>query len=240
MKSRYGVRILAASFALMFTLSACGGGQEQSADVEFAPEPETLSVEQAAESVDTGGTESEPEPEETPDESGAAYEAGYAAGEAAGYAQGYKVGYDEGGGAGYDNGYAAGQKAGYEEGYAAGEAAGYKQGYKSGYDEGGGIGYDNGYAAGQKAASKSFSSSGSSSSKSSGGGGGAGDADRFNTYDNASQQETTAAYVLNTSSKKVHKPSCSQVKKISPANYKTSDSDPAGKNGWTHCKVCFK
>ena len=37
MKSKYGVRIFAASLILMFTLLACGGGREQSADVEFAP-----------------------------------------------------------------------------------------------------------------------------------------------------------------------------------------------------------
>ena len=46
----------------------------------------------------------------------------------------------------------------------------------------------------------------------------------FNTYDNADQQQTSATYVLNTSSKKFHYPSCESVKKIAPQNYATSCS----------------
>lgn len=46
----------------------------------------------------------------------------------------------------------------------------------------------------------------------------------FNTYDNSGQQQTSATYVLNTSSKKFHYPSCDSVKKIAPQNYATSNS----------------
>lgn len=51
-----------------------------------------------------------------------------------------------------------------------------------------------------------------------------GDSSNFNTYDNADQQQTSASYVLNTSTKKFHYPSCKSVKKIAPQNYATSDS----------------
>ena len=44
------------------------------------------------------------------------------------------------------------------------------------------------------------------------------------TSDNESQQQTSDSYVLNTSTMKIHKPSCSAAKKIAPENYSTSDS----------------
>lgn len=71
---------------------------------------------------------------------------------------------------------------------------------------------------------------------------GSGNADNFNTYDNANQQKTEARYVLNTSSKKIHFPSCSQVKKIAPHNYATSSLSEAElkAQGYTTCGVCHK
>lgn len=62
----------------------------------------------------------------------------------------------------------------------------------------------------------------------------------FNTYDNESQQETTASYVLNTSSRKFHYPSCRSVKKISPNNYSTSSSsrDDLISRGYDPCGIC--
>ena len=64
----------------------------------------------------------------------------------------------------------------------------------------------------------------------------------FNTYDNASQQQTEATYVLNTSTKKIHYPSCSSVKKIAPKNYSTSNSsvDELISQGYSTCGNCFK
>lgn len=64
----------------------------------------------------------------------------------------------------------------------------------------------------------------------------------FNTYDNASQQQTEASYVLNTSTKKIHYPSCSSVKKIAPQNYSTSGSsvDELIAQGYSTCGICFK
>lgn len=75
--------------------------------------------------------------------------------------------------------------------------------------------------------------------KSSGGGG---NANNFNTYDNAEQQRTEATWVLNTKSKKIHYPSCSDVKKIAPQNYSTSDSTESElmKQGYTTCGHCHK
>lgn len=60
----------------------------------------------------------------------------------------------------------------------------------------------------------------------------------FQTYDNEEQQNTTE-YVLNTSTKKVHKPNCSAVKKISPENYATISSlEDAYAQGYKACKIC--
>ena len=71
---------------------------------------------------------------------------------------------------------------------------------------------------------------------------GTGNANNFNTYDNADQQKTEARYVLNKSSKKIHYPSCSQVKKIAPKNYATSSLSESElkAQGYTTCGVCHK
>ena len=64
----------------------------------------------------------------------------------------------------------------------------------------------------------------------------------FDTYNNTEQQQTTANYVLNNSSKKIHYPSCSSVPKIAPQNYATSSqtvNDLIGQ-GYTTCGICFK
>ena len=77
----------------------------------------------------------------------------------------------------------------------------------------------------------------------SGGGnnGGNGNADNFNTYDNEAQQQTEANWVLNTKSMKIHHPMCSQVKKIAPQNYATSNQDVGTlkSQGYTTCGVCW-
>lgn len=64
----------------------------------------------------------------------------------------------------------------------------------------------------------------------------------FNTYNNAEQQNTTAAFVLNTSSMKIHYPSCYSVKKIAPQNYATSSLslEELKGQGYTTCGNCFK
>ncbi len=64
----------------------------------------------------------------------------------------------------------------------------------------------------------------------------------FNTYDNPEQQQTTDAYVLNTSRHKIHYPSCSSVAKIAPQNYATSNASISEleAQGYTTCGICFK
>ena len=71
-------------------------------------------------------------------------------------------------------------------------------------------------------------------------GGNPGNADNFNTYDNSDQQKTEAKYVLNTSSMKIHYPTCSQVKKIAPHNYATTNESEAEllAKGYTTCGAC--
>lgn len=72
--------------------------------------------------------------------------------------------------------------------------------------------------------------------------GGNSDGSSFNTYDNAEQQNTEAAYVLNTSTMKIHYPSCRSVKKIAPKNYSTSNLsvDELKGQGYTTCGIYFK
>ena len=67
-----------------------------------------------------------------------------------------------------------------------------------------------------------------------------GNGDGFNTYDNEEQQQTTAKWVLNTDSKKIHLPSCDTVRKISPENYATSNGTFADlmNQGYSPCGVC--
>lgn len=73
-------------------------------------------------------------------------------------------------------------------------------------------------------------------------GGGSGNANNFNTYDNAAQQQTDANWVLNMNTKKIHYPICSQVKKIAPKNYSTSNEDRSTliSRGYSMCGVCGK
>lgn len=60
----------------------------------------------------------------------------------------------------------------------------------------------------------------------------------FLTYDNEEQQNTNE-YVLNTNTKKVHKASCSEVKKIASKNYATiSNLEDAYAQGYKPCKKC--
>ena len=70
--------------------------------------------------------------------------------------------------------------------------------------------------------------------------GGSGNANNFNTYNNTSQQKTSASYVLNTSSHKFHQPSCRVVPKISPKNYATSNSSRESliSQGYSSCGIC--
>lgn len=71
-------------------------------------------------------------------------------------------------------------------------------------------------------------------------GGWNGNADNFNTYDNSAQQDTEDKWVLNTSTMKIHYPSCIQVKKIAPQNYSTSneDKDSLIARGYSMCGRC--
>lgn len=73
-----------------------------------------------------------------------------------------------------------------------------------------------------------------------GSGGGNGDADNFDTWNNPEQQQTTAKWVLNTSTMKIHYPSCSSVQKIAPQNYSTSNLSESEliSQGYTVCKRC--
>lgn len=60
----------------------------------------------------------------------------------------------------------------------------------------------------------------------------------FTDYDTPEQQNTFE-YVLNTSTHKFHRPSCSSVKKIKPENYSTTDSrENAINSGYEPCGNC--
>ena len=75
-----------------------------------------------------------------------------------------------------------------------------------------------------------------------GSGGGNGNANNFDTWNVESQQDTQDSWVLNTSSLKIHYPSCSQVPKIAPKNYATSNKTESEllNDGYTTCGVCHK
>lgn len=62
----------------------------------------------------------------------------------------------------------------------------------------------------------------------------------FNSYNNENQQNTTASYVLNTSTMKFHRPSCSDVPRISPSNYATSSQSRSEliSRGYSACGHC--
>lgn len=68
-----------------------------------------------------------------------------------------------------------------------------------------------------------------------------GNGSNFNTYDNTEQRNTEDTWVLNTSSKKIHYPSCKSVPKIAPNNYATSSEslDDLKAKGYTTCGNCF-
>ncbi len=67
------------------------------------------------------------------------------------------------------------------------------------------------------------------------------DVNYFDTYNNPEQQNTSEEFVLNTSTLKIHHPSCNDVKKISPENYETSSSslEELEAQGYTKCGHCF-
>lgn len=68
-----------------------------------------------------------------------------------------------------------------------------------------------------------------------------GDGSNFDTYDIPEQQNTADQWVLNTNSMKIHYPSCRSVKKISPANYATSNLSLQEllNQGYSRCGNCF-
>lgn len=72
-------------------------------------------------------------------------------------------------------------------------------------------------------------------------GSGNGDNSYFNTYDNTEQQHTEDTYVLNTSTMKIHYPSCSSIVKIAPQNYSTTNLsvDELKSQGYSTCGICF-
>lgn len=62
----------------------------------------------------------------------------------------------------------------------------------------------------------------------------------FNAHNNESQQQTTASYVLNTSTKKFHRPSCRDVPRIASQNYATSSQSRSDliSRGYSPCGHC--
>lgn len=62
----------------------------------------------------------------------------------------------------------------------------------------------------------------------------------FNAHNNEGQQQTTASYVLNTSTMKFHRPSCRDVPRISTQNYATSSQSRADliARGYSPCGHC--
>ncbi len=88
--------------------------------------------------------------------------------------------------------------------------------------------------------SGSASIANSTNANSGSGGSSAGNGSNFNIYNNESQQNTTANYVLNTSTLKFHRPSCKSVKKIAPGNYDTSSNSRESliSQGYSPCKNC--
>lgn len=69
-----------------------------------------------------------------------------------------------------------------------------------------------------------------------------GNADNFDKYDNPEQQDTSASWVLNNGSMKIHYPSCKDVRKIKPDNYATSNLSlqDLQSQGYNTCGHCFK
>lgn len=70
---------------------------------------------------------------------------------------------------------------------------------------------------------------------------GGGSGSNFQTWDDPSQQQTSDNWVLNTSSMKIHYPSCSSVPTIAPQNYTTSNAllNELLSQDYTKCGRCF-
>lgn len=59
----------------------------------------------------------------------------------------------------------------------------------------------------------------------------------------SSENKTDNTYVLNTKSKKIHKPTCRYAQSMSEENKQTivlQNADELLKDGYSYCKVCFK
>lgn len=86
----------------------------------------------------------------------------------------------------------------------------------------------------QPSQSQNWSSAGNSVS------GGNGNADNFYTWDNPDQQNTSAKWVLNNGTMKIHYPSCPDVSRIAPQNYSTSNLSEGElrARGYTTCGRC--
>ena len=71
-------------------------------------------------------------------------------------------------------------------------------------------------------------------------GGTGGDRNNFNAHNNTGQQDTTASYVLNTSTMKFHRPSCRDVPRIAAHNYATSSQSRSDliSRGYSPCGHC--
>lgn len=80
----------------------------------------------------------------------------------------------------------------------------------------------------------------SSQAQSGGHGGSSGNANNFNTYDNPENQNTSAKWILNTSTMKIHYPSCSDVRRIAPHNKAESNLSESQllAQGYTTCGRC--
>jgi hypothetical protein len=106
----------------------------------------------------------------------------------------------------------------------------YQSGYTAGYDDGYNDGYDDGY--GERSADNNSSKSEDKSASKN-------DDSDFLKFDAAIS--STSYYVLNTSTKKIHKPSCAWADKISSKNYEesTQSISELENSGYTTCGHCF-
>lgn len=157
----------------------------------------------------------------------------------------YNKGYDKGKSAGYDEGYYDGYDAAYYDGYDDGNSSSYDDGflagYDEGYDDGHSDGYDDGYEAGQAAAKSTASKESSTASYSFGSNatvpvtGGTSPASG-----GAIPASGGTDYVLNTSTYKFHKPSCSSVDQMKESNkwYYTGTREEVINMGYDPCKRC--
>lgn len=67
-----------------------------------------------------------------------------------------------------------------------------------------------------------------------------GNGNNFNAHNNTGQQDTTASYVLNTSTRRFHRPSCRDVPRIASQNYSTSNLSRSDliASGYKACGHC--